>query len=327
VLGSVAIALAGLALLSGCGGAGDSNDQAARAAPPKLAVTAGLPRPANRSLRVLLRNLRQGPELAQSVSLLEPGKDRFGFALFDRGNRQIADLSVGLYVSRGLDETAHGPYPTRFERLEVEPRYRSKQSVTDPDAARSVYVSEIPLRSAGSYVVSAIAKLGDKLVATSPVQFMVSDQSKVPGVGDRAIRVHTPTKASVGGDVEKIDTRIPPDTMHNVDLADALDHHHPVLLLFSTPALCQSRVCGPVTDVAEEVKAEYGDRVDFIHMEIYNDNDLQKGLRPQVRAWHLRTEPFAFAINSHGIVVARLEGAFSAQELRAAVRKALRRAR
>jgi hypothetical protein len=75
------------------------------------------------------------------------------------------------------------------------------------------------------------------------------------------------------------------------------------------------------------VKAEYGDRVDFIHMEIYNDNDLQKGLRPQVRAWHLRTEPFAFAINSHGIVVARLEGAFSAQELRAAVRKALRRAR
>ena len=58
-----------------------------------------------------------------------------------------------------------------------------------------------------------------------------------------------------------------------------------MILLFATPALCKSRVCGPVTDVAEEVKAEYGDRADFIHMEIYKDNDPNKGLRPQVRAW------------------------------------------
>jgi hypothetical protein len=109
-----------------------------------------------------------------------------------------------------------------------------------------------------------------------------------------------------------------------VDLADALDRGRPVLLLFATPALCQSRVCGPVTDIAEEVKAEYGDRVDFIHMEIYRDNDVSKGYRPQLRAWHLRYEPFAFAIDGRGIVAERLEGAFSARELRAAVRKALR---
>jgi hypothetical protein len=136
--------------------------------------------------------------------------------------------------------------------------------------------------------------------------------------------VHTPTKASVGGRLEEIDTRIPPDTMHEVDLADALDRHRPVLLLFSTPALCQSRVCGPVTDVAEQVKAEYGDRLDFIHMEIYNDNDPNKGPRPQFRAWHLRHEPVAFAINRRGIVASRLDGAFSVGELESAVRRALR---
>jgi hypothetical protein len=59
-------------------------------------------------------------------------------------------------------------------------------------------------------------------------------------------------------------------------------------------------------------------------MEVYKDNDLDKGPRPQFTAWHLRHEPFAFAIDSGGIVVARLEGAFSLRELRAAVRKALR---
>jgi hypothetical protein len=57
-------------------------------------------------------------------------------------------------------------------------------------------------------------------------------------------------------------------------------------------------------------------------MEIYNDNEISKGPRPQFSAWHLRQEPFAFAIDSRGIVVARLQGAFSARELTAAVRRA-----
>ena len=56
----------------------------------------------------------QGPVLAQSVPLLAPGRNRFGFALFDRGKRQIGDLEVVLYVAKGLDETAHGPFPARY---------------------------------------------------------------------------------------------------------------------------------------------------------------------------------------------------------------------
>ena len=42
--------------------------------------------------------------------------------------------------------------------------------------------------------------------------------------------------------------------MHDVDFADALGKK-PVVLLFATPLLCQSRVYGPVADIAEEVKA------------------------------------------------------------------------
>jgi hypothetical protein len=266
----------------------------------------------------------QGPVLAPSVSLLERGRNRFGFGLFDRGNKQIAGLEAALYVSRGLDEPARGPFVARFEPIEVERRYLSRQTAGDPHAARSIYVAELPLQASGGYTIVAAAELDNRLVATSPIGVMVSERSKVPGPGDRAINVHTPTKESVGGDLAKIETRIPPDTMHEVDLADALERNRPVLLLFSTPALCESRVCGPVTDVAEQVKAEYGSRMDFIHMEIYRDNELDKGPRPQFLAWHLSKEPFAFAINRRGTVVERLEGAFSVRELQVAVRKALR---
>jgi hypothetical protein len=311
-------------VLAGCGGGGgDDGGGSPVGAPPSAADRAAFPNPSSRSLRELIRNMPSGPELAPSVSLFEKGRNRFGFGLFDRGNKQIADLNVALYVSKGLDETAHGPYVARYEPIDVKKRFVSKQTVDDPDAARSVYVARIPLPSKGGYTVAAVAEFDNKFVVTSPTQISVPDQSKVPAVGDHAIRVHTPTRTSVGGNIAEIDTRIPPDSMHEVDLPNALDEHHPVLLLFATPALCQSRVCGPVTDVAEQVKSEYGDRVDFIHMEIYVNNDPQKGPRPQFRAWHLETEPVAFAIDRRGIVVERLQGAFSARELTAAVRKAL----
>ena len=79
-----------------------------------------------------------------------------------------------------------------------------------------------------------------------------------------------------------------------------------------------------MTDVTAQVAAQYGRRMTFIHMEVYRDNDRSKGVRPQLQAWHLGSEPWAFVINRRGVVVARLEGAFSVPELTAAVRRALR---
>ena len=67
--------------------------------------------------------------------------------------------------------------------------------------------------------------------------------------------------------------------MNKVDYFDVLGKN-PIVLLFATPQFCQSRVCGPVVDVAEQVNEEYGDEAEFIHMEIYNDNDPGKGVRP-----------------------------------------------
>ena len=117
--------------------------------------------------------------------------------------------------------------------------------------------------------------------------------SDIPQVGDKAPSVHTPTVDDVGGNLAKIDTRQPPDTMHEDDLADVLGRE-PVVLVFATPALCKSRVCGPTADVAEQVKSEYGDQVSFIHQEIYTDNQIEKapspgaGVQPPDRAVGVR---------------------------------------
>ena len=70
--------------------------------------------------------------MAPSVSLLEPGANRFGFALFDRGNRQIGDLEVALYVAGGIDETAHGPFEADYRRIEVDSEFQSRNSARGP---------------------------------------------------------------------------------------------------------------------------------------------------------------------------------------------------
>jgi hypothetical protein len=315
-----AVLLASGLTAAGCGGDDDGAAGTAGSGSVSQAEEVPFPRPSGRSMRVLVDDLTRGPQLAPAAFLLERGRNRFPFALFDRGNRQIGGLDVRLYVSRGLDESARGPYAARYHPIEVKPQFRSQNTVEDPDSAQSIYVAQLPFPARGGHVVTAVARLNGRLVA-SLTQVMIED-SAVPGRGDRAIRVHTPTVASVGGDVEQIETRVPPDTMHEVDLADALDRRRPVVLLFATPALCESRICGPVTDVTEEVKSEFDGDAEFIHMEIYNENELDRGFRQQVLDWKLPTEPWLFTIDSDGKVVASLEGAFSARELEAALAKA-----
>jgi hypothetical protein len=154
-------------------------------------------------------------------------------------------------------------------------------------------------------------------VTAAPV---VGEFPQIPGVGDKAPIIHTPTRADVGGDMAKIDTRIPPDQMHEVDFAEVVGKK-PIVLVFATPALCQTRVCGPVVDVAQQVADAYQGKADFIHMEVYNDNEIAKGPRPQLQAYNLESEPWAFLIDRNGIVRDRIEGAFGVSELEEAMRK------
>jgi hypothetical protein len=97
-----------------------------------------------------------------------------------------------------------------------------------------------------------------------------------------------------------------------------------VALLFSTPQLCISKVCGPVTDIAAMLERRFGKRITFIHEEVYVDNQPSKGLRPQLKAFHLRTEPWLFTVNRRGVIAARLEGSFGVHAFTQALQAALR---
>ncbi len=315
-------ALASVGALAACG-SGDKSS----GAPPQPAPTASaadFPAAAGHTLPDLINSMPKGPVLAPSVSVLQKGKNRIGFALFDTAGKQLSGAAVALYTGKVDGSGARGPFVARSESLKVAPQFESKQTATDPNAARAVYVADVPFPRNGKYAVLAIAKLDGKLVASSPTGMKVGTKGLTPpGPGQKAPMIHTLTPADVAGDLKKIDTRIPPaPSLLKDDFADVVGKK-PVVLTFATPQLCQSRVCGPVTDVVAEVQAKYGDKVSFIHQEVYADNNISKGLRPQLVTYHLRTEPWTFVIDRNGVVSTRFEGAFSPGELERAVQKVL----
>jgi len=316
---AVVAALIALALVAGCGGSDNGTGSRSRPAP-----RASLFPPANgKTLRqlILASHATQGPVASPAAANFHLGANRFPFGVFTTGHDPITDAEVAVYAApgRGVDGKAIGPFPARIEDLTTKPAFRAKTTADDPSAAQVAYVADIPLDKPGPWAFAALIKDGGAYqYSLMPTPKPVGDYP-MPQVGQSVPAIHTLTPGEVS-DISQIDTRVPPDDMHSDDFANVVGKK-PAVLLFATPALCQSRVCGPVTDITEQVKQEFGDRVAFIHQEIYNNNNINDGPRPQMRAFHLDTEPWAFVIDRNGKVSTVLQGPFSVQELEAAVQK------
>ncbi len=336
-------------ILAGCGGGSaptTAETAASRPAPPR----AEFPQPRGRTLRQVLK-AADGPSelvLEPAAVVFHRGANRYPFGVFERDRTPVADAEVALYYARvpapkpgarskpgvrgqearaeaqALDQPAVGPFPASIESLATKPAFRAASTAEDPDAAPVVYSTELRLPGEGGWRIAAIVKEGAELKGALLPSAAVGEFERIPEVGRRAPEIHTPTARDVAGQLSKITTRIPPDSQNKVDYADALGRQ-PILLLFATPQFCQSRVCGPVVDAAEQAKSEFEDEAAFIHMEIYNENDPARKVRPQVRAFHLPSEPWLFAIDRHGIVRDAVEGAFGLELMREAAEKAIAR--
>ena len=340
-------------VMAGCGsgsGGDESTESAAGSAASRPAPPPSeFPSSKGRTLREVLKAADGPAELVVSpaAEVFYPGENRYPFGLVDRDRGPVDDAEVAIYFSKvpevqpgeksksgnrgqvakaqeqALDRPAAGPFPASIETLATKPEFTSKTAADGPDAARVVYSTQLDLPREGEWRMAAILREDGELRGT-PLQpgAVVGEFHRIPRAGEKAPAIHTPTAQDVGGDLSKITTRTPPDSLNKVDYAEALERE-PIVLLFATPQFCQSRVCGPVLDVAEQAKQEYGDKAAFIHMEIYNDNDPSQGVRPQVRAFHLPSEPYLLAIDRHGVIKDAIEGAFGLKLMHQAVDKAI----
>lgn len=153
--------------------------------------------------------------------------------------------------------------------------------------------------------------------------FAVAPHSTAPAVGSPAIKSNNPTIHQKS--ILKLDSGRPPDDMHMLSIAQAIVQHKPLVVLFSTPAFCESRMCGPQTEIVKLVEAPYRSRVNFIHIEVYQNANLRDGYAPTLLQWHLLSEPWVFVVDLQGIIHARFDGPTSGPEIVAAVNGVLRK--
>ncbi|HEV3127785.1 MAG TPA: hypothetical protein VGY32_02310 [Solirubrobacteraceae bacterium] len=324
-----------LIALAGCGGASQpaSHGQTAAIAPtsttPAPAVdeltaaqqpsTSQFPAAAGHSLRQLSAGVASTAQFGAATGTYTPGTRRLAFALTTKSNQLIYAPSA-VYLATSPTAPAQGPFLAPADPTTVPAQFRSAQNA-GPGGLKAIYHTQLPLPHPGVYDVLTLTRTAHGMIG-SPGEVAVAASSPIPDVGQRPPAITTDTLASVHGNLSLVTTRTPPEQMHSVSFGQVLGQR-PVALLFSTPELCTSRVCGPVTDIAVDLQSQFGSRITFIHQEVYVDNKPNLGLRPQLKAFHLQTEPWLFTVNRRGIIAARLEGAFGVNEVRQALQAAL----
>ena len=255
----------------------------------------------------------------------QPG--RLLVALLTGDNRWLSFGSVGMRFSylggasaapsqAQASDVVAGPVTADFLAIPGSPEGIGRQpALTLPSDGRGVYaVESITLPKAGYWQVVADGHLADGSAFEATAAFEARDRSAVVSVGEEAPRSENPVIGTPGVEPAALDSRaagggtIPDQELHRTSIASAIAQGHPALVVFSTPVYCVSRFCGPVTDLVAELAAKYGDRADFIHVEIYRDFEAGE-VSQTAQDWLLTDqgelrEPWTFLIDANGRIAA-----------------------
>jgi hypothetical protein len=187
------------------------------------------------------------------------------------------------------------------------------------------YVAYPTLDKAGNWGIEIQTQLsGQAQPSVSKLALQVKQNSDVPNAGQPAISVKTATAGDTPLD-QLSSGKDPNPAMYQLSLDAALASGKPTALLFATPAFCATATCGPSLSVLEGLQKTYGDKMNFIHVEVYKypfGESAGKGeLSAPMTAWHLRSEPWLYLIDAKGTIAARFEGGITKEEIGPALEK------
>ena len=246
---------------------------------------------------------------------LAAGENRVVFALIRPGSGALKDAQVEVqtfYLSGSTPDQAVQTATAAFR--------------TWPGGTGGVYRVNLAFDRAGDWGLGVIATLPDGSSMNLGARIEVKATSSTPAIGSLAPRSESKT-ASDAPQLTDITTDPKPDPdLYQVSIADAIDKSEPLLVTFATPAYCRTATCGPQMNIVKELKGRYADRMNFIHVEVYdNPSEIrEQGISaartaPALSEWGLPSEPWTFIVDSAGTVRAKYEGFVDSDELEIAI--------
>lgn len=250
---------------------------------------------------------------------LAVGDNRVVFALIQPGSGTLKDAQVEVqtfFLSGPAPNQATQTSPATFHEW--------------PGGTAGVYRANLAFDRPGDWGLGVVATLPDGSNMNVGARIEVKQTSSTPAIGSPAPRSQSKT-ASDAPDLTDITTDPSPDPdLYQLTIADAIDRTEPLLVTFATPAYCRTATCGPQMNIVKELKDKYADRVNFIHVEIYDNPPeiREQGISaartaPALAEWGLPSEPWTFIIDSAGIVRAKYEGFVDSDELEIAITEVL----
>ncbi|HET7234909.1 MAG TPA: hypothetical protein VFK59_00580 [Actinomycetota bacterium] len=275
--------------------------------------------------------------VAASVDLYvgEPQRVAFGLVMPDGSLVSFGEVDVGFTYLGTAETPTEAPGPTAiaaFIPTYGTPPGTGGARVTSPDEARGVYqASGVLFDEPGFYAARLSAEVEEIGTQVAETTVQVLEAPQLPAPGDPALPTENLTLDSAGVPEAAIDSRfatdgeIPDPELHGTTIAAALQEGRPIVVVFATPVYCASRFCGPVTDMIQELAGTYGDRAEFIHVEIWEDFDTQT-LNQAAIDWLQApsgdlTEPWLFLIGADGTIVDRWCSLWSQAEVEAELRE------
>lgn len=255
-------------------------------------------------------------------SELAVGRNRVLLNLIDSENNQLASPDRAVEM-RFYDLAADAGTPA----VTVDGDYLP----TTPELPGLYRAFPVNFPCWGDWGLEAITTEPDGSQRTGRMVFTVRPTTTTPAIGAPAPPSETPT-ASTADEIAAISTDTQPDAdFYGTSVEQALAAGRPFLVIFSTPAFCATRTCGPALDIVKSAAADYKDQVEFIHVEPYRlrtvdgapQLELDENNRPivveSVSEWGLPSEPYIFVVDGSGRVTAKMEGVASEAEIEAAL--------
>ena len=262
----------------------------------------------------LHRHINPEDATAQIQLVLVPsevivGPNRFAVGIFDQGGDLVHEADVHLHFydltdhSNPFFESEADAYSLSTERGDV-----------------TIFAFDREFSHAGDWGVEVEVTFPDGSEALNGIRFFVEEDSPSIKPGDKAPVVHTPVSADVDQNLSLLSSAEKPNpAFYATSLDESLSSGWPTLLLFATPAFCQTRFCGPSYDIFNELYGIYEDEINFIHVEVFsglpNPEINNYAVTPAMEKFGLESEPWVFLIDKNGTVLYRVEGLFTLDEL------------
>ena len=198
-----------------------------------------------------------------------------------------------------------------------------------PLVERGLYVTKLNFDQPGEWTIRATTLGDDGLPKKATLSFDVPEETHAPSVGDPAL----PSRSKTAKDVERLSQlttgSMQDEDLYQVSIAEAIENGLPTVIVMASPAFCTNAVCGPQVEVLRDLKNEFPDQANFVHIDYYDNPEEIQGdlgravLSPVAREWNIPSTEWSFVIDRDGVISGRFEGFTPLEELRQALKRVL----